>query len=41
MLSKKYKFARPDIETIPWNSREVCIGDRFGNRIVFFENLQK
>jgi uncharacterized glyoxalase superfamily protein PhnB len=41
LISKKYKYARPGIETTPWNSREVCIGDPFGNRIVFFENLQK
>jgi uncharacterized glyoxalase superfamily protein PhnB len=39
LISKRYKYARPDIETTPWNSREVRIGDPFGNRIVFFENL--
>ncbi|EAZ86563.1 VOC family protein [Lysinibacillus fusiformis] len=41
LISKKYKYTRPGIETTPWNSQEVCIGDPFGNRIVFFENLQK
>ncbi|WP_332634690.1 glyoxalase superfamily protein [Halalkalibacter flavus] len=41
LLSKKYKYACPGIETTPWNSLEVSIGDPFGNRIVFFENLQK
>jgi uncharacterized glyoxalase superfamily protein PhnB len=39
LISKRYKYARPAIETTPWNSREVRIGDPFGNRIVFFENL--
>ncbi|RLQ94083.1 VOC family protein [Falsibacillus albus] len=39
LISKKFKYARPGIETTPWNTREVRIGDPFGNRIVFFENL--
>lgn len=41
LLSKKYKYACPGIETTPWNSQEISIGDPFGNRIIFFENLQK
>ncbi|MFB7142017.1 glyoxalase superfamily protein [Gottfriedia sp. NPDC056225] len=41
LLSKKYKYARPGIETTPWNTREVCVGDPFGNRIVFFENIKE
>ncbi|MFJ7922281.1 glyoxalase superfamily protein [Lysinibacillus fusiformis] len=41
LILKKYKYTRPGIQTTPWNSQEVCIGDPFGNRIVFFENLQK
>ncbi|WP_419719841.1 glyoxalase superfamily protein [Lysinibacillus fusiformis] len=41
LISMKYKYTRPGIQTTPWNSQEVCIGDPFGNRIVFFENLQK
>ncbi|MGY3715814.1 glyoxalase superfamily protein [Sutcliffiella cohnii] len=39
LLEKKYKFARPGIETTPWNTREVRLGDPFGNRIVFYENI--
>ncbi|TDL31049.1 VOC family protein [Jeotgalibacillus sp. S-D1] len=38
LISKNYKFARPGIEETPWNTREVRIGDPFGNRIVFFES---
>ncbi|WEG13444.1 glyoxalase superfamily protein [Pullulanibacillus sp. KACC 23026] len=40
LLSKNYKYARPGIETTPWHTREVSIRDPFGNRIIFFENLQ-
>jgi uncharacterized glyoxalase superfamily protein PhnB len=39
LISKRYKYARPDIEITPWNSREVRIGDPFGNRIIFFKDL--
>ncbi|WP_431805027.1 glyoxalase superfamily protein [Halobacillus andaensis] len=39
LTSKQYKYARPGIETTPWNTREVRVGDPFGNRIVFYENL--
>ncbi|MCP3028454.1 glyoxalase superfamily protein [Halobacillus sp. A5] len=39
LISKQYKYARPGIETTPWNTQEVRIGDPFGNKIVFFENL--
>jgi uncharacterized glyoxalase superfamily protein PhnB len=39
LISKNYKYARPGIETTPWNTREVRIGDPFGNRIVFFESI--
>ncbi len=35
--SKDYNFARPDLETTPWQTRELTIIDPFSNRIVFFE----
>ncbi|MDN4526345.1 glyoxalase superfamily protein [Fictibacillus fluitans] len=41
LSSKKYKFARPGIETTPWNTREIRVGDPFGNRIVFFEYIEQ
>jgi uncharacterized glyoxalase superfamily protein PhnB len=41
LLSKKYKYSRPGIETTPWNTQEISIKDPFGNRIVFFKNTQK
>ncbi|PPA69517.1 glyoxalase superfamily protein [Jeotgalibacillus proteolyticus] len=40
LLGKKYKFARPGLETTEWNTREVRIGDPFGNRIVFYEGVR-
>lgn len=41
LISKKYKYARPGIEETPWNTREVRVGDPFGNRIVFYESIGK
>ena len=40
LLSKKDKYSRPDIEKTPWNTKEVSMKDPFGNRIVFFENME-
>ncbi|MBS4176765.1 VOC family protein [Bacillus sp. FJAT-49731] len=38
LLSKKYKYARPGLEDTPWNTKEITIGDPFGNRIIFYED---
>jgi uncharacterized glyoxalase superfamily protein PhnB len=35
LLSKKYKYARPGIETMPWGTREMSVKDPFGNRLTF------
>ena len=35
LLEKQYKYARPGIEDTPWGSREMSIGDPFGNRLTF------
>jgi uncharacterized glyoxalase superfamily protein PhnB len=40
LLAKHYKHAKPGIETTPWNSREVQVTDPFGNRIIFFQDLE-
>lgn len=37
--SKNYKHLNPGIEDMPWGSREVCLRDPFGNRLVFFEAI--
>ena len=39
LLSKKYKYSRPGIEITSWSTKEVCVLDAFGNRIVFFESI--
>jgi Uncharacterized protein conserved in bacteria len=36
---KKYKYARPGLESKPWGSREISITDPFGNRIIFYEPI--
>lgn len=30
-----YKYARPDIEEVPWGGREMSVKDPFGNRLTF------
>ena len=32
---KNYSFARPSIEEMPWQSRDMSITDPFGNRLTF------
>ena len=35
LLGKGYRYARPGIEAMPWGSRDMSIGDPFGNRLTF------
>jgi uncharacterized glyoxalase superfamily protein PhnB len=37
LLAKQYQNSRPGIEDTPWGTREMCISDPFGNRLMFFE----
>ncbi len=39
LTAAKYKYARPGIETMPWDSRELRIADPFGNRLTFFQSV--
>ncbi|WP_137920622.1 glyoxalase superfamily protein [Hydrogenophaga sp. 2FB] len=39
LTAAQYKYARPGIETTPWDSREVRIADPFGNRLTFFQRV--
>ena len=32
---KRYKYARPGIEDMPWGTRDMAIKDPFGNRLTF------
>jgi uncharacterized glyoxalase superfamily protein PhnB len=36
LLAKKYKYSRPGIEETPWGTREMTIGDPFGNALTFW-----
>ena len=33
LLAKSYKYARPGIQEMPWGSKDMSIGDPFGNRL--------
>ena len=35
LVSKDYKYARPEIEDTPWQTREMSVRDPFGNRLTF------
>jgi hypothetical protein len=37
LLAKQYKYARPGIEAMPWGTRDMTIGDPFGNALTFTE----
>jgi uncharacterized glyoxalase superfamily protein PhnB len=36
LLGKKYRYARPGLETAPWGERNVTVTDPFHNRLIFF-----
>lgn len=40
LIEKNYRFARPGLEQKPWGTKEISVGDPFGNRIVFYERIQ-
>jgi uncharacterized glyoxalase superfamily protein PhnB len=35
LRAKRYRHARPDVETMPWGTRDMTIVDPFGNRLTF------
>ena len=35
LAAKRYRNARPGIETMPWGSRDMSVSDPFGNRLTF------
>nr|WP_245451831.1 glyoxalase superfamily protein [Mesorhizobium waimense] len=39
LIGKKYRFARPGLEETPWRTKEVTVGDPFGNRLTFYEGM--
>lgn len=35
LTARQYGYARPGIESTPWDTREVTVRDPFGNRLTF------
>lgn len=35
LAAKQYKYTRPEIEEMPWGSRDMSVRDPFGNRLTF------
>jgi catechol 2,3-dioxygenase-like lactoylglutathione lyase family enzyme len=35
LASRPYRYARPDIEAMPWGTRDMTLADPFGNRLTF------
>ena len=35
LSTKRYKYARPGIEKMPWGTRDMSVKDPFGNRLTF------
>lgn len=35
LMAKGYKYARPQIEEMPWGSQDMSVKDPFGNRLTF------
>lgn len=40
LLQKEYRYAKPGVESTPWNTHEMTITDPFGNRLIFFEKQE-
>jgi hypothetical protein len=39
LLAKPYKYARPGLDDREWGTREMTIGDGFGNKLIFYRPL--
>lgn len=37
ITGRHYSFARPGVEEMPWNSREMTVTDPFANRLIFVD----
>ncbi len=40
LLAKRFRYARPGLETTPWGSLDMTVTDPFGNRLVFTATLE-
>jgi uncharacterized glyoxalase superfamily protein PhnB len=41
LQAKRYKYMNPGIQKQEWGTRELCVYDPFGNRVIFSERLQE
>jgi len=39
LIQKHYNYSRPGLELTPWGNEECCVTDPFGNRIIFYAEL--
>ena len=39
LVVKRYKNARPEIEKMPWGSKDMSVSDPFGNRLIFTNTI--
>lgn len=39
LRDKDYKYCRPEIQIMPWETRDMSVRDPFGNRLVFTEAI--
>lgn len=39
LAAKPYRHMRPGIEDMPWGSKDVCVIDPFGNRLIFTDAI--
>jgi uncharacterized glyoxalase superfamily protein PhnB len=35
LTARRFKYARPDVQEMPWGSRDMSLKDPFGNRLTF------
>ena len=35
LAAKRYKYARPGVQDMPWGTRDMSIDDPFGNKLTF------
>ena len=41
LASKRYEYARPGLEEMPWGTRDMSVKDPFGNPLTFTTALEK
>lgn len=41
LIEKQYSYSRPGLDRTSWGTEECCVIDPFGNRIIFYEDLNK